>query len=289
MNEMKLEQKDLYQDPSFLFVCLKNYLQSNHLDLEELDKREREIRTKAENKVSKNLRGFKKIIYLWSLKHARKAVRNRENTRFCRTRIYGVVRAWFCNIGRDYTLRSIINQPEDIFYLELNELLGTLDGTLTVQDLKSLIDLRRKEYKNYEDMELPSRFKTRGPVYWMNDNSSQVLPTEEATKSANGILKGTGCCPGIVEGKVKVVFSSKDDLLLNGEILVSTRTDPGWIPLYPMISGLLVERGSLLSHSAIIAREMGIPTIVGVLGLTQKLKSGMVIRMNGQNGQIEIL
>lgn len=289
MNEMKLEQKDLYQDPSFLFVCLQNYLQSSTLDLEEFDKREREIRIKAENKVNKHLKGLKKIIYFWSLKNARKAVRNRENTRFCRTRIYGVVRSWFYNIGRDYTIRSIINQPEDIFYLELNEFLGTLEGTLTIQNLKSLIDLRKKEYKSYEDIELPNRFQTRGPVYWMNNSSNQTSITDEDTKLTNGALKGTGCCPGVVEGKVKVVFSSKDNLQLNGEILVATRTDPGWIPLYPMIAGLLVERGSLLSHSAIVAREMGIPTIVGIPDLTQKLKSGMVVRMNGQNGQIEIL
>lgn len=289
MNEMKLEQKDLYQDPSFLFVCLKNYLQSGSPNLEEFDRREKDIRIKAENKVNKHLKGIKKIIYSWSLKHARKAVRNRENTRFSRTRIYGVVRAWFYNIGRDYARRSFINQPEDIFYLELNELLGTLEGTLTIQDLRLLIELRKKEYKNYEDMELPSRFKTRGPVYWMNDNLNQAVPTNENTKLARGVLQGTGCCPGIIKGKVKVVFSSKDDLHLNGEILVATRTDPGWIPLYPMIAGLLVERGSLLSHSAIVAREMGIPTIVGIPNLTQKLKSGMVIRMNGQNGQVEIL
>jgi len=289
MNEMKLEQKDLYQDPTFLFVCLKNYLQSSSLNLDEFDRREKDIRIKAENKVNKHLKGLKKLIYLWSLKNARKAVRNRENTRFCRTRIYGVVRAWFYNIGRDYTMRSIINQPGDIFYLELNELLGTQEGTLTVQNLKSLIELRKKEYKSYEDMELPNRFKTRGAVYWMNNSSNQVIATEEDIKLTDGVLKGTGCCPGVVEGKVKVVFSSKDDLQLNGEILVATRTDPGWIPLYPMISGLLVERGSLLSHSAIVAREMGIPTIVGVPDLTQKLKSGMVVRMNGQNGQIEIL
>lgn len=289
MNEMKLEQKDLYQDPSFLFVCLQNYLQSSTLDLEELDKREREIRIKAENKVNKYLKGLKKIIYFWSLKNARKAVRNRENTRFCRTRIYGVVRSWFYNIGRDYTIRSIVNQPEDIFYLELNEFLGTLEGTLTIQNLKSLIDLRKKEYKSYEDIELPNRFQTRGPVYWMNNSSNQTSITDEGTKLTNGALKGTGCCPGVVEGKVKVVFSSKDNLQLNGEILVATRTDPGWIPLYPMITGLLVERGSLLSHSAIVAREMGIPTIVGIPDLTQKLKSGMVVRMNGQNGQIEVL
>lgn len=288
MNEMKLEQKDLYQDPSFLFICLKNYLQSNNINLKNLDKREKTIRQNAENKVHQNLKGIKRAIYFWSLNNARKAVRNRENTRFCRTRIYGVVRAWFYNIGIDYTTRSIINKPEDIFYLELSELLGSLEGTLTVQNLKSIIQLRKDEYKSYEEIEPASRFATHGPVYWMNNHLKQSVQSEKS-ESSNGILKGIGCCPGIVEGKVRVVLSSKDDMQLKGEILVAARTDPGWIPLYPMISGLLVERGSLLSHSAIVAREMGIPTIVGVDGLTMKLKDGDKIKMDGKSGQIKIL
>lgn len=288
MNEMKLEQKDLYQDPSFLFVCLKNYLQSNNINLKDLDKREKTIRQNAENIVRKNLKGIKRVIYFWSLNNARKAVRNRENTRFCRTRIYGVVRAWFYNIGRDYAMRSIINKPEDIFYLELSELLGSLEGTLTVQNLKSIIQLRKDEYKSYEGIEPANRFTTRGPAYWMNNHLNQSIQSKN-TEGSNGILKGIGCCPGIVEGRVRVVLSSKDDMQLNGEILVAARTDPGWIPLYPMISGLLVERGSLLSHSAIVAREMGIPTIVGINGLTRKLKDGTKIKMDGKSGQIKIL
>lgn len=288
MNEMKLEQKDLYQDPSFLFACLKNYLRSNSLSLEVINKREKKIRLDAEGVVNKHLKGIKRFIYFWSLENARKAVKNRENTRFCRTRIYGVVRTWFYNIGRDFVGRSIINQPEDIFYLELNEVLGSVEGTLTVQDLKDLINLRKQEYKRYEIVELPNRFITRGPVYWMNSYLDQSN-TQKPTKSSNGILSGIGCSPGTIQGKVKVIHSSKDNMQLNGEILVTTRTDPGWIPLYPMISGLLIERGSLLSHSAIVAREMGIPTIVGIKNLTQKLRNGMIVKMNGQNGMIEIL
>ena len=95
--------------------------------------------------------------------------------------------------------------------------------------------------------------------------------------------------PDIVEKVVKVIIDSNDDMTLNGEILVTEQTDPGWIPLYPSVSGLLVERGGLLSHSAIVAREMGLPTIVGIKGLTKKLKSGMKIRMNGETGLIEII
>jgi pyruvate,water dikinase len=92
-----------------------------------------------------------------------------------------------------------------------------------------------------------------------------------------------------VEGLVKVVRSASDDLRLDGEILVTPRTDPGWVPLYPSVSGLLVERGSLLSHSAIVAREMGLPAIVGVAGLCRTLRSGMRVRMDGQAGTVEIL
>jgi pyruvate,water dikinase len=102
-------------------------------------------------------------------------------------------------------------------------------------------------------------------------------------------MKGVGCCPGIIEGTVKVILSPKDNLELNGEILVTLRTDPGWIPLYPSASALLVERGGLLSHSAIVAREMGLPTIVSLKGLTQKLKSGMRVRINGETGIVSIL
>ena len=86
-----------------------------------------------------------------------------------------------------------------------------------------------------------------------------------------------------------MVNSPGDNLDLNGEILVTTRTDPGWVPLYPSISGLLVERGSLLSHSAIVAREMGLPTIVSIKALTATLRSGMRIRLDGTKGTITIL
>ena len=76
---------------------------------------------------------------------------------------------------------------------------------------------------------------------------------------------------------------------LAGEILVAERTDPGWVPLFPAASGLLVERGSVLSHSAIVAREMGLPTIVGIAGLTAAVADGAEIEMDGAAGTVRIL
>jgi pyruvate,water dikinase len=82
----------------------------------------------------------------------------------------------------------------------------------------------------------------------------------------------------------------KDAEGIAGEILVTERTDPGWVPLYPSCSGLLIERGSLLSHSAVVARELGLPTIVGISGgLMKKLKTGDRVRVDGAKGEVRIL
>ena len=102
-------------------------------------------------------------------------------------------------------------------------------------------------------------------------------------------MAGTPCCPGQVERETRLIRDPGDDLTLAGEILVAPRTDPGWVALYPAISGLLVEKGSILSHSAIVARELGLPTIVGIKGLCARLDRGQRVRMDGSTGRIIVL
>src|SRR6185436_14722806 len=128
------------------------------------------------------------------------------------------------------------------------------------------------------------RFETYGMVYHRNLFRNRRLPDPVP---ADGVLRGTGCAPGEVTGPVKVLRTPKDDMRLNREILVAERTDPGWVPLYPSVSGILIERGSILSHSAVVAREMGIPTIVGIVGLLQHVRDGDVVRMDGAAGTVE--
>ena len=288
MSEMKLEEIDLTSDPSFVFICLKNYLRSGTTDLAAYEQREGGLRLRAELAVSNELSIGRKIVFYWSLKHARRAVRNRENTRFARTRAYGIARNLFRAMGRDLSERGALINADDIFYLTIEEIYGIHQGTLPAYDLKALAKLRMDAYKAFADQEPRIRFLTRGPVYWQNP---LLAPVEVADieDGADYHLKGLPCCPGVVEGFVKVVQSPADDLNLNGEILVTTRTDPGWVPLYPSISGLLVERGSLLSHSAIVAREMGLPTIVSIKALTVTLRTGMRVRLDGTKGTITIL
>lgn len=285
MSEMKLEEIDLLTDPSYLFVCLKNYLKAGQTEVHD-DSHEKSLRLQAETKVASHLKGFRKKFYFWVLKHARKAVKNRENTRFARTRIYGIARTIFQTIGEDLATMGVLEQPRDIFWLTIEEVFGIYNGTLPSFNLKSFVDLRKKDYEKFEE-ETDPRILTRGAVYWNNTFIKEELP--QVSGSEDYDLKGLPCCPGILEGVVKVILNPSDNLELNGEILVTARTDPGWVPLYPAISGLLVERGSLLSHSAIVAREMGIPAIVSIPGLTKTIKTGMRVRIDAKAGTIKIL
>jgi pyruvate,water dikinase len=98
--------------------------------------------------------------------------------------------------------------------------------------------------------------------------------------------QGIGCCPGVVRGRVRVVIDPAHATLQPGDILVAERTDPGWILLFPAAAGLLVEHGSLLSHSAIVARELGLPAIVSLKGVTCWLKDGDEIEFDGSTGLV---
>ena len=105
----------------------------------------------------------------------------------------------------------------------------------------------------------------------------------------NPPLKGTGACPGIVRGRVRVVLDPLGARLEPGEILVARQTDPGWVVIFPAAAGLLVERGSLLSHSAIVSRELRLPCIVSLPGITTALTTGDLVEMDGTRGTITIL
>ena len=289
MGELKLESTTLRQDPSFLFAVLKNYLSRPDLTLETLAANEARFRLEAEQLAfgairqqlgARRLRRFRK-----HLAQLRDAIRNRENMRLARTRMFGLYRELFLEIGAQFAFDGQLEQARDIFYLSLEELYALQDGRAVQAELKSLVAARQAEYAGYQQAELPHHFWAWGMVYRHN---AYAYPHDQALPS-DGQLKGIGCYPGIVEGKVRLIFSPEDELLLDGQILCTVRTDPGWAPLFPTAGGILVERGSTLSHSAVVARELGIPAIVGIPGLTQLLKDGERVRMDGTHGSIERL
>lgn len=291
MNELKLEEPSLRDRPAFLYQVLRNYLAlaPEALDTAAQAQREQALRRDAEARVRARLTGrigWRWRVFFGVLRCARLGVKNRENMRFARTRIYGLLRDLFRAIGRQWHAAGLLDAPDDIFYLAVDEIWDFIKGTAICTDLRGLCAVRRAEFEAYRAAPEDSpddRFDTYGMVYHRNRFRS-AAPAAAAPE--DGSLQGTGCCPGEVTGPVKVLLSPTDDMALNGEILVAGRTDPGWVPLYPSVSGLLIERGSILSHSAIVAREMGLPAIVGIPGLTTRLKTGDVVTMNGATGTV---
>lgn len=294
MNELKLESLSLRENPEFLIAMVRNYIGSGAIDAKKQKEKELSIRKTAEKTVREKLgwkfTGFgfpKRLIFFWVLRNARRAVKNRENQRFARTKIYGVAREIFRRLGQYFTQEGLIALPSDIFYLNYDEIWAFIEGRSTLTNLKDLAALRRAEFEECQKMPTPDdRIETTGVVYYKNkfrQEAKAALPGEE-----KDIVKGLGCCKGEVTGKVKIVLSPTQDIQLNGEILVASQTDPGWVLLFPSISGLIIERGSMLSHTAIVAREMGIPTIVGAQDATRRLKNGDKVTLDGSLGVVRI-
>ena len=284
MGELKLETISLREDASFLVHALRNYLDRSDLDPERLVARERELRTAAEQEMAKHLTGRGRVRLRRALAHARKAVKYRENMRLARTRGFGLYRDLHLALGARLAEAGRLDHARDIFYLTVDEIDGFFDGTTAASDVRALAAARRTEFKTYESLELPHRFETRGPAHMGNRYQPPAPPVID---SSQRLLRGTGCYPGVVEAPAHVILSPKDDLSLNGRILVTLRTDPGWAPLFPTASGILVERGSTLSHSAILARELGIPAIVGVPNLLKIVRDGERLKLDGAAGTVE--
>jgi pyruvate,water dikinase len=244
----------------------------------------------AEKKMRSALSGspVRRAILFWVMRQARKRVSNRENLRFERTRLFGTVRRLVLEAGRRLHAVGQLENARDIFYLELREILAFSDGTATTTDLRPLAALRKKEFAGYSERTAPAeRFETRGAVYHAQTYTSSK-PVSEA-EAGGEERHGIGCCPGVVRGTICVVRDPKNARLTSGCILVADHTDPGWIMLFPSASGLLVERGSLLSHSAIVSRELGIPAVISIPGLLDWLGDGDEVELNGATGTVRRL
>ena len=286
IGEQKLETFTLRQDPAFMFEIISNFLDQPDLSCEEFERREQETRREAEIETDRYITGnfarsrFKKII-----NNLRRGIKNRENMRMNRSRMFGIFREIYREMGRQFAFYGVIDDPEDIFYLTLHELDTYFAGVCVAHDFKALVKIRKEEFSKHYDQDPPHHFETIGMIYHLTDykysGKIEIDPNAE-------VLNGTGCYPGRVTGEIRLILDPSEEKNLNGRILCTRRTDPGWAPLFPSAGGILVERGSTLSHSAVVARELGIPAVVGVPGLTSILKDGDSVTMDGAAGTIEI-
>ncbi|WP_404452062.1 phosphoenolpyruvate synthase [Virgibacillus necropolis] len=172
---------------------------------------------------------------------------------------------------------GVFHEKEDIYYLtfeELREVVRT--NKLDYQ----IISKRKEAYKLYEKLTPPRVITSDGEII-VGEYKRENLPAEA--------IVGLPVSSGVIEGRARVILNLEDAELEDGDILVTAFTDPSWTPLFVSIKGLVTEVGGLMTHGAVIAREYGLPAVVGVENATKLIKDGQRIRVNGAEGYIEIL
>ena len=288
MNELKLETVTLRDDPGFLLGMIRTYVAQGSTGPEVALARERAIRAAAERRVRASLGGPRRALFLWVLGQARARVRDRENLRFERTRVFGLVRRLFLAMGGRLAAAGRLAATRDVFHLTLAELLDDAEGAVPAADFNPGVAARRARFEAWARRPAPpDRFETHGAVGdWLAHDPPELASIAPAALPGGDTLQGMGCCPGVVRARVRVVHDPGEAHDLEGRILVAERTDPGWTLLFPAVAGLLVQRGSLLSHSAIVAREMGLPCVVGIPHLLDSLADGDEVELDGTTGTV---
>ncbi len=283
LQELKLESPTLHDDPSSLLMAI------GYMAQKPIPKKAKETEIDPQVKLaSLKVNSLQKFFINRSVKWAKARVRDRENLRFERTRLFGRVRKIFLEMGKRLQNLKYFDYARDIFFLEVPEIMGLAEGTITSYDLHRLVALRKEQQEHLKSLPSPpNRLETKGAAYHsLKSGVSTFYSSFEITADDSKKHKGIGCCPGIVRASVRVINDPRQAELKAGEIMVAQFTDPGWITLFANAAGILVERGSLLSHSAIVAREMNIPAIVALDGVMSWLKTGDVVEMNGATGVV---
>lgn len=196
---------------------------------------------------------------------------------------YGMVNRYFVykqallKEAEQLVQEGVIHEKEDIYYLtfeEFHEVVRTNKLDYRV------ISERKDEYKLYEKLTPPRVITSDGEII-AGEYKRENLPSEA--------IVGLPVSSGVIEGRARVIINIEDADLEDGDILVTSFTDPSWTPLFVSIKGLVTEVGGLMTHGAVIAREYGLPAVVGVENATKLIKDGQRIRINGTDGYIEIL
>ncbi|MFK9092598.1 phosphoenolpyruvate synthase [Bacillus salipaludis] len=172
---------------------------------------------------------------------------------------------------------GVIREKEDIHYLTFDEL---LDVVRTKKLDYQIISKRKGEYRFYEKLTLPRVITSDGEII-AGKYKRENLPAKA--------IVGLPVSSGVIEGRARIILNMEDADLEEGDILVTSFTDPSWTPLFVSIKGLVTEVGGLMTHGAVIAREYGLPAVVGVENATKMIKDGQRIRVHGTEGYIEIL
>ena len=270
LEELKLESETFRTNPNIL----ENKIAEYRLDLNKLNDIYNNLNKEKSIKIKED------FITRYISKRALRGIKNREISRLNRSRIYGMVRSMLIGIGKNLESENKLDNYKDIFYL-------TLDEVMTNEDInyKKIVNSRKEDYEDYRKLPNYSRLIFTNKEF---DKHHRIINKKNKVINKDH-LKGTPTSNGITEGEALVITDINNNYDVNNKILVTKMTDPGWVFLLATARGVISEKGSILSHTAIISRELKIPSIVGVEEATSCIKTGDYIKMDAYKGTIEII
>jgi pyruvate,water dikinase len=248
----------------------------------------------AETRRLKGMLGSRWIVVGLVLCWTQNAILLRERARLKQALLYTRLRHIALAIGDRLVDANRLERRDEIFFLTAEEIDALLSGVSMFPDhVRQLVALRRTAHDEFASITPPDTLTLGSGEYLTATGACTDTPAAmvAATSSlAQPELRGTGACGGRAEARAAVLDDICDaQRLVAGDVLVTRQTDPGWGPVFPLISGLVIERGGMLSHGAIIAREFGIPSVVGVRGATSRIAHGARVHVDGDRGLVRIL
>jgi len=284
--EIDLGRPTWFEEPAGLFQLLNTYLQINDPERapDTVFQRGQVAAEAAVEELAEAARRqpggwIKSRLVRFAARRIRQLLGARESPKFFAIRMMGAVRAGLQASGHDLVSAGLLARPDDIFFLHFHELQALASGE--TDDAHGVVLERRALYaRELRRRQIPRVLVGDGRAFYEGLG---------ATATVGEALTGSPVSPGIAEGVVRVVLDPHVTQLLPGEILVCPGTDPAWTPLFMAAAGLVTEVGGMMTHGSVVAREYGIPAVVGVHQATIRLKTGQRIRIDGTQGTIAVL
>lgn len=201
----------------------------------------------------------------------------REHPKYLIMKLILIFKKAFLEEARILVAKGHLKEEKDIFYISFWELYKAIQNN---ESLIKLVETRKEEYQHYKKLSAPRVITSDG---------EEIKAGYKRDDLPEGALVGIPVSSGVIEGIARVITDPAKATLNKGEILVAPFTDPGWTPLFINAAGLVMEVGGLLTHGTVVAREYGIPAVVGLTDATKKIKTGQKIRVDGNAGYAVVL
>lgn len=286
--EIDVGRKRWQEDPTHIMQVLQSYLAIEDPSLApdvvfaNGAKAADEAASLLEKEVHKLPGGFiKSRLVKFAVSRYRAIGGMREAPKFFAVRMMSVIRQGLLANGQAFVEAGLLKQPDDLFFLRIHEL-EEIDQLqqIPLEYLKRISQRRELRKREFRRTQIPRVLLSDGTAFYEGVIS---------TKGDGSTIVGDPVSPGVVEGPVRVVLNPHETKLEPGEILVCPGTDPAWTPLFLAAGGLVMEVGGMMTHGSVVAREYGIPAVVGVDRATKRLKGGQRIRVNGSTGEISVI